>query len=137
MNTKLKEGQVVTSDDFIKGNTKNGIIYVGHYSDEWVYEKFLGEFDFVHGEPNNDESRSQRQYLILQVKESLPYFTVGNRTTSYENWILAIELNGDGTYNEDNQKIAFSTNCCLKGAINETNIQIVAEMKKVYVRQEL
>lgn len=137
MNTKLKEGQVVTSDDFIKGNTKNGIIYVGHYSDEWVYEKFLGEFDFVHGEPNNEESRSQRQYLILQVKESLPYFTVGNRTTSYENWILAIELNDDGTYDENNQKISFTTAGCFTGAIKEDSIKIVAEMKKVYVRQEL
>lgn len=137
MNTKLKEGQVVTSIDFIKGNTKNGIIHVGDYSDEWVYEKFLGKFDFVHGEPNNDESRGQRQYLILQVKESLPYFTVGNRTTSYENWILAIELNDDGTYDENNQKISFTTAGCFTGAIKEDNIKIVAEMKKVYVRQEL
>lgn len=141
MRTKLREGQVVTCLDFAKGNMKNEIIHVGNYDDNYIYGMAFyvkhNAKDYTHGEPCVDENRGKREFLILKVSESEPQLTLGNRMTSYTNKMFAIELNEDGTYNENNQKITFYTNCCLKGAINEDNIQIVAEMKKVYVRQEL
>ncbi|MDX5853482.1 hypothetical protein SIM22_04965 [Bacillus cereus group sp. BfR-BA-01363] len=135
MRTKLKEGQVVKCINFIRGNLKEDIIFVGDYDDEWIYERFL--YEYAHGKPYIDDKRAEIEYLILNVNEEPPRKIIGNRTTSYENRILAIELNDDGTYDENNQKISFTTAGCFIGAIKEDNIKIVAEMKKVYVRQEL
>ncbi|WP_242249106.1 hypothetical protein [Bacillus cereus group sp. BfR-BA-01328] len=130
MKTKLREGQVIKSLSFSKGTMENGIVEVGNYEDNWIYGIFSGN-------PCVDENRKNKEYLVLQVIEDEPDKTYGKQIISYKNKIVAIELNEDGAYNEHNQKISFETLGCREWHINEDDIQIVAEMKKVYVRQEL
>ncbi|MFJ8528464.1 hypothetical protein [Bacillus sp. NPDC094106] len=97
MSTKLKEGHVVTCVKFTKGNNKKGVIHVGDYRDDWIYEKFLSKDEYTHGKPSMDNNRGEREYLIFKIKEEHPHLSIANRMISYENRILAIELNDDGT----------------------------------------
>jgi hypothetical protein len=134
MGTKLKEGQVVKSASFVRGNLNEyGVVKVGNYNDQWIHAKIYNTDFYSNGIPAIDEERVNREYLILKVHESQPHVTIGNRMSSYENSMVAIELNEDGTYNEDNQKISFSTCYVYTGAIKEEDIQIVREMKKTYI----
>ncbi|PLS19211.1 hypothetical protein CVD28_02030 [Bacillus sp. M6-12] len=134
MGTKLKEGQVVQSSFFVRGNMgRDQIIKVGDYEDNYIYLKYYNHEQYANGEPSIDENRSEKEYLVLSVEEQFPQTTVGHRTSSYQNTIVAIELNADGTYNEENQKISFSTCYVYTGAIMEENIHIVREMKKTYI----
>lgn len=134
MGTKLKEGQVIQSAFFVRGNiNENGVVKVGDYDDNWIYAKIYNTDFHSNGIPSVDEDRANKEYLILKVYESEPRITIGNRMSSYENHIVAIQLNPDGTYKEDNQKISFSTCHVYTGAIKEEHIHIVREMKKTYI----
>jgi len=133
MGTRLKEGQVIKSKYFRNGYIQNGIIHVGNYDEYELFQKYPLSDEYVYGKPSIDHSRADKEYLVLRVEEYPPRITVANRTSSYENKIIAIELNEDGTYNENNQKICFSTCYVYHGAIDEKDIEIVREMKKVYI----
>lgn len=126
MNTKLKEGQVVKSWFFATGVKRNEeYLEVGDYRDI--------DLRYTSGNPVFDEERRVKEYLITSVSEKHPQITIGNRTSSYENTIYAIELNEDGSYNENNSKIKFSTCYVYRGSIGEQYVEVIREMKKTYV----
>jgi len=134
MGTKLKEGQVVRSGLFVNGFIQKEFIQVGCYKEKKIHETYSNTGNHVLGIPAIDENRREREYLILEVKEQQPRNTIGNRRSSYENMIYAIELKEDGSYDENNQKISFSTCGVYSGSISEWDIEIVGEMKKTYIK---
>lgn len=135
MKSKLKEGQVVKCTYFGRGYVQNSIVRVGDYADNYLNETYSNTGNYVSGGiPSIDENRGKKEFLVLEVKEQQPEMTIGNRTSSYENQIRAIELNEDGTYDENNQEISFSTCYVYKGSIKEENVEIIGEMKKTYIK---
>lgn len=134
MGTKLKEGQVVRSGLFVNGYIEKEFIKVGNYKEEDIQQTYPHTGNYVLGTPSIDNNRREREYLILAVSEQHPKPTIGNRSSSYENEIHAIELNEDGSYDENNDKISFSTCFVYYSSIMEENIEIVGEMKKMYIR---
>ena len=73
------------------------------------------------------------EWVIVWVKEKQPMGTVGNRRSSYENTFGLIRLNGDGTYDEKNAQITISTCDVYRNRIREDDIEIIREMKKVFI----
>lgn len=107
MKTRLKEGQIIKSICFEKGNMdENGLINVVDCDNECNSV-----------EPN----RKNKEYKILKIYEYIP------QTTSLPpfNNIIAIELYPDGSHDEKSIKISFSTMRGVKGAIDEQNIEIL------------
>lgn len=138
MNTKLAEGLVIKSNLFVNGNERIPKVFrVGNFDDKWIYEKTstygVDEIFYSNGTPAINKERSQKEYLVLSVVEKNPQIGLGNRTSEYNNLITAIELSSDGTYDETNPKIEFSTAYVGCGQIVENDIKVVRQMKKTYI----
>ena len=122
MSTTLKEGQVIKSVCFVKGNVDAyGVIRVGNYNDNWIYSKIEGTDFYSNGVPSIDEYRKDKEYLVLQVYEMISDIQSNPST----NRIIAVQLNLDGTYDENSPKICFTTLKGANGAIDEENIVVV------------
>lgn len=107
MKTKLKEGQIIKSSFFKKGNRDEyGVINVGTY---------INDISSV------EENNRDKEYKILKIYEYSPQLI----STQPFNQIIAIEINKDGSYDEKSNKISFSTMIGIHGAIDERNIEIV------------
>lgn len=126
----LKEGMIIKCPYFVEGKitTFFGIelVHVG---------KGLSQVSHVFPPVvvANDEGRKDREYLIADVWEQQPHFSIGNRMTSYENKIIAQALK-DGEWDPSGEVIMFSTCHAYSGSVNEKDIEIVGEMHKTYVR---
>jgi len=122
MSTRLVEGQVIKSTCFEKGNIDAyGIIRVGNYNDNWIYSKIEDTDFYSNGIPSVNGDRKDREYLVLQIYEKMSDI----QKSPSINRIIAVELNLDGTYDDNNQKISFTTLKGVNGAIDEKDIVVI------------
>lgn len=127
MKTKLIEGMIIKCHKFINGiRQSNGVTFVGsHHETAYILD----------GEENrrDDITRQNKEYVVTGAKERSPQYSIGNRTTSYWNEFKAKELYDDGTYYDKGEEILFSTARCYRSSINEEEIEVIGQMKKVFV----
>lgn len=126
----LKEGMIIKCPEFVEGQitTYHGVelVRVG---------KGMSRVAHIYPQPavSMDEDRKDREYVITNVWEQRPHLVMGNRMTSYENRFIAQALK-NGEFDQSGEVIMFSTCQVYSGAIDEKDIEIVGEMRKVYER---
>ena len=82
-----------------------------------------------------DKNLCCADFVILHVDESEPHQTIGNRSRSYTNEFVAQQLFENGMYNANGSVIKFIRARVLVGAIDEVDIEVVAQMRKVFIKE--
>lgn len=117
----IAEGTVVQSEKFVNGIFEDGHLYVGDYRENSIFE-------FSKGTRANDISRADKKYVVIGCWEM-----ESTCMNLYQNRFLAKELNEDGTYNDNGEEINFSTSGIYRGAVQETDLNIIKVMKKIFI----